>query len=72
MKIRLLIKGDAIQYGENDFFTPCKTIDIDVADGLIDKEHEHIVGVEIQPKMVVCTYQETGCGSCEYQTNCPY
>ena len=50
MKIRLLIKGDAIQCGENDFFCPCKTIDIDVADGLIDKKHEHIIGVEIEPQ----------------------
>ena len=50
MKIRLLIKGDAIQYGENDYYCPCRTIDVNVADNLIDKEHEHIIGVEIEPQ----------------------
>ena len=50
MKIRLLIKGDAIQYGENDFYCPCRTIDIMVADDLIDKAHEHIIGVEVEPQ----------------------
>lgn len=72
MKLRLLIKGDAIQYGENDFYCPCRTIDITVADDLIDKAHEHIIGVEIDPQTKICTYQETGCGSCESQTCCPY
>ena len=50
MKIRLLIKGDAIQYGENDFYCPCRTIDVDIANNLIDKEHEHIIGVEVEPQ----------------------
>ena len=50
MKIRLLIKGDAIQYGENDFYCPCRTIDVNVADDLIDKGHEHIIGVEVEPQ----------------------
>lgn len=50
MKMRLLIKGDAIQYGENDFYCPCRTIDIMVADDLIDKAHEHIIGVEVEPQ----------------------
>ncbi len=50
MKLRLLIKGDAIQFAENDFYCPCRTIDIAVAGDLIDKAHEHIVGVEIEPQ----------------------
>lgn len=50
MKIRLLIKGDAIQCGEYDFYNPCRTIDICVTDNLIDKEHEHIIGVEVEPQ----------------------
>ena len=50
MKIRLLIKGDAIQYGENDFYCPCRTVDVEIANNLVDKEHEHIIGVEIEPQ----------------------
>ena len=50
MKIRLLIKGDAIQCGENEFYCPCRTVDVDIADNLIDKEHEHIIGVEVEPQ----------------------
>lgn len=50
MRVRLLIKGDAIQCGENDFYCPCRTVDVDIEDNLIDKEHEHIIGVEIEPK----------------------
>lgn len=50
MKLRLLIKGDAIQCGENDFYCPCRTIDVVVADDLLDKEHEHIIGVEVEPQ----------------------
>lgn len=48
MKIRLLIKGDAIQCGEDDFYCPYRTVDVNIADNLIDKEHEHIIGVEIE------------------------
>lgn len=47
MIIRLLIKGDAIQIGEHDFYNPCRTIDISVLDDTIDIEHEHIIGVEV-------------------------
>ena len=43
-------KADAIQYGENDFYCPCRTVDVDITDNLIDKEHEHIIGVEIEPQ----------------------
>lgn len=50
MTIRLLIKGDAIQCGEDDFYCPCRTVDVKIADNLIDKEHEHIIGVEIEPQ----------------------
>lgn len=50
MRIRLLIKGDAIQFGENDFYCPCRTVDVEITDNLFDKEHEHIIGVEIEPK----------------------
>ena len=50
MRIRLLIKGDAIQYGENDFYCPCRTVDVEIADNLVDKEHEHIIGVEVEPQ----------------------
>lgn len=50
MRVRLLIKGDAIQCGENDFYCPCRTVDVDIEDNLIDKKHEHIIGVEIEPK----------------------
>ena len=49
MILRLLIKGDAIQIGESEFYCPCKTKDIKVANDFIDVEHEHIVGVEINP-----------------------
>ena len=49
MKIRLLIKGDAIQCGEDDFQCPYRTVDVNIADNLIDKEHEHIIGVEVEP-----------------------
>ena len=48
MKIRLLIKGDAIQFGENDWYCPCHTVDVNIADYLIDKEHEHVIGVEVE------------------------
>ncbi len=64
MKIRLLIKGDAIQIGECEFYNPCKTIDVDVPDDAIDIDHEHIIGAEIlndiaeklgiEPKEGVC------------------
>ena len=50
MKIRLLIKGDAIQCGEDDFYCPYRTVDVNIADNLIDKEHEHIIGVEVEPQ----------------------
>ena len=50
MRIRLLIKGDAIQYGENDFYCPCRTVDVEIPDNSIDKEHEHIIGVEVEPQ----------------------
>lgn len=74
MKIRLLIKGDAIQFGENDFYCPCRTVDVNVTDNLIDTKHEHIIGVEVEPQVEsekVCTYQKTGCESCKYQLYCP-
>ena len=51
MQIRLLTKGDAIQYGENDFYCPCRTIDVEVADNSIDIKHEHIIGVEVEPQV---------------------
>ena len=49
MILRLVIKGDAIQIGESEFYCPCKTKDIEVANDFIDVEHEHIIGVEINP-----------------------
>ena len=50
MRIRLLIKGDAIQYGEDDFYCPCRTVDVEIPDNSIDKEHEYIIGVEVEPQ----------------------
>lgn len=54
MTLRLILKGDAIQIGENDFYNPCRTVDIDIPDGILDAVHEYIVGVEVikpyQPK----------------------
>ena len=47
MTLRLVIKGDAIQIGENDFYNPCRTVDIDVPDGTLDTVHEYVVGVEV-------------------------
>jgi hypothetical protein len=49
MKIRLLIKSDAIQYGENDFYCR-RTVDVEIPDNSIDKEHEYIIGVEVEPQ----------------------
>ena len=54
MTLRLVIKGDAIQIGENSFYNPCRTVDIDVPDDTLDTVHECVVGVEVikpyQPK----------------------
>ena len=78
MKIRLLIKGDAIQCGEDVFYCPYRTVNVNIADNLIDKEHEHIISVEVEPQESEdkdadkkCTYKETGCGSCKRQLDCP-
>ncbi len=50
MKIRLLIKGDAIQCGIDEFYCPYRTVDVDIADDLISKECDHIIGVEVEPQ----------------------
>lgn len=50
MKIRLLIKGDAIQIGVDEFVNVCRTKDIEIPDDAIDVEHEYIIGVEINPE----------------------
>ena len=47
MTLRIIIKGDAIQFGENDFYTPCRTVDVEVPDDFLDIIHEHITGVEV-------------------------
>ena len=47
MTLRLVIKGDAMQIRENDFYNPCRTVDIDIPDGTLDAVHEYVVGVEV-------------------------
>lgn len=44
MKIRLILKCDPVQIGEDEFYNPWKTVDLDIPDDLIDVEHEYIVG----------------------------
>ena len=52
MIIRLILKGDAIQCGPivDEFYCPYRTVDVDIADNLIDKDNEHIIGVEVEPQ----------------------
>lgn len=44
MIIRLILKGDAVQIGEDEFYNPWRPADLDVPDDLIDVKNEHIVG----------------------------
>ena len=50
MTIRLLLKGDMVQCGIDEFYCPYRTVDVDIADNLIDKDNEHIIGVEVEPQ----------------------
>ena len=47
MKIRLILKGDAVQIGEDEFYNPWRTVDLYVPDDLMDIKHEHIVGAVV-------------------------
>jgi hypothetical protein len=52
MKIRLIIKGNAIQCGPviEEYYCPYRTVDVNIADNLIDNGQEHIIGVEVEPQ----------------------
>lgn len=47
MKIRLILKGGAVQIGEDEFYNPWRSVDLDVPDDLIDVKNEHIVGAVV-------------------------